>query len=163
MAKIHGYHTSEAGTKVPLLDLRGKPYLQVAHRLVLFREKYPSGIIKTQMIHDNEGEATFRAEIYVEGTGGQPMMVSTGHKSESKESFSDYREKAETGAIGRALALAGIGTQFCEVDLDEQDRLADAPITPAKRSTSSKTRSSFRNRSKKSTSKAEESLVGDDI
>lgn len=131
--KVHSIHTTEAGTELPLLDLRGKPYLQVAHRLVWFREKYPTGIIKTQMLHDQDQEATFRAEIYIPDGTGQPMMVSTGHKSESKAAFADYREKAETGAIGRALALAGIGTQFCETDLDEKDRLADAPVATVKR------------------------------
>lgn len=156
MSKLYGYHTSEKGTKVPLLDLRGKPYLQVAHRLVLFREAHPTGIIKTQLLADQNEEATFRAEVYIQAENGQPLLVSTGHKSEAKSTFSDYREKAETGAIGRALALAGIGTQFCETDLDEKDRLADSPITPATRY---KKTSSFR--SKKTTTPA--ATHGDDI
>jgi hypothetical protein len=37
-------------------------------------------------------------------------------------------EKAETGAIGRALALIGYGTQFCADELDEGDRIVDAPV-----------------------------------
>ena len=137
MANLFGEHKTEKGTKLPLINLKGKPYLQVAHRLVWFREKYPEGIIKTQLLHDVDNEATFRAEIYISGAGGQPLLVSTGHKSENKASFSDYREKAETGAIGRALALAGIGTQFCETDLDEKERLADAPVALPKKKKSS--------------------------
>ena len=134
MSKVSGYHTTEKGTKLPLISLKGKNYLQVAHRIVWFREMYPKGIIKTQMIQDQNDSATFRAEIFVPGDNdGMPIMVSTGHKSENSVAFPDYREKAETGAIGRALALMGIGTQFCEVELDEGTRLADSPIDSPKR------------------------------
>lgn len=158
MSKIFGYHTSEKGTQVPLLDLKGKPYLQVSHRLVLFREKFPSGIIKTQMLSHQDDTAVFRAEVYITDTNsGQPMLVATGHKTENKNSFADYMEKSETGAIGRALALAGIGTQFCEVDLAENDRIVDAPVEPAK-----KAGGSLRS---KTTLKAASSdvVIGDDI
>lgn len=157
MAKTFGTFKTEKGTELPLLDLRGKAYLQVAHRLVWFREKYPTGILKTAMLHDQNDEATFKAEVFiVDATSGQPMLVATGHKSENKKAFSDYREKAETGAIGRALALAGIGTQFCEVDLEENDRLADAPVTPAKRTKGGSLRS-------KKTETTTTETIGDDI
>ena len=39
----------------------------------------------------------------------------------------DYIEKAETGAIGRALAMCGYGTLQAP-GFDEQDRLADTPV-----------------------------------
>ena len=39
-------------------------------------------------------------------------------------------EKAETGSIGRALAYCGYGTQFCADELDEAERIVDAPIEP---------------------------------
>ena len=42
-------------------------------------------------------------------------------------------EKAETGSIGRALALLGYGTQFCADELDEGDRIVDAPAEPARK------------------------------
>jgi hypothetical protein len=38
-------------------------------------------------------------------------------------------EKAETGAIGRALALIGYGTQFAP-EMDEEDRIVDSPVIP---------------------------------
>ncbi len=40
---------------------------------------------------------------------------------------SAHLEKSETGAIGRALALCGFGTQFTP-ELDEGERLADSPL-----------------------------------
>lgn len=143
MSTNYGTFTTPAGTVLPLLNLKGKPYLQVAHRLVWFRELYPLGSVKTQLIEKfgegAEAGVTFRAEVYVPLTGGQPgqmMLVATAHKSETLKDFRDYMEKAETAALGRALAMAGIGTQFCEPDMEEGDRLADSPVTPAKKSTS---------------------------
>ncbi len=42
-------------------------------------------------------------------------------------SFSDYIEKAETGAIGRALAALGYGTQFAP-EFNEEHRIVDSPV-----------------------------------
>jgi hypothetical protein len=52
-------------------------------------------------------------------------VLSTGHKGESRKDFpSGHMEKAETGAVGRALAFLGYGTQFGELD---EGRLSDSP------------------------------------
>jgi hypothetical protein len=151
---------TEKGTELPLLNLRGREYLQVMHRLVWFKEKYPEGksIIKTQVIeHQGEGDKEYfivRAEVFIDSERG-PMMVATAHKRECVGAFPDALEKAESGCIGRALAMLGIGTQFAFDDLDEGDRLADSPapvlekvtdkpaITPAAVSSGS-SRTSFR-------------------
>lgn len=128
---------------------QAKDYLPVAWRLVWFRSLCPDGVIETEMVHldlDREtqeetsvwnsqtrqsekvikrapGLAVFRA-IVKDGRGG----IATGTKSEKAASFPDYIEKAETGAIGRALAALGYGTQFAGDEFDEQHRLADAPV-----------------------------------
>lgn len=116
-----------AGTELPLLSLKGKEYLQVAHRLVWFREVHPTGILKTSMLAMNgsgpDEYAVFKTEVYIDGT-----MVASGHKKETRGGFDDFIEKSETGSIGRALALAGFGTQFTGDELDEKMRLADAPV-----------------------------------
>lgn len=129
------------GTELPILNLRGKEYLQVAHRLVWFREDHPMGTIRTTM-REKGGEgkdeyAVFQAEIHVMTDRG-PMLVSTAHKKETRSGFEDFIEKAETGSIGRALALMGYGTQFAADELEEGDRLADAPVpTPASKGVTS--------------------------
>jgi hypothetical protein len=74
------------------------------------------------------GFAVVRANIYDE-TG---RLISTGVKSEYSENFADFLEKAETGAIARAAAIAGYGTESA-LDLDEGvdgGRIADAPVEP---------------------------------
>lgn len=133
---------TEKGTELPLLNLKGKEYLQVMHRLVWFREKHPDGVIKTQMMeHNGAGKDEyfiFRAEIFTNSERG-PQLVAIGHKRENVGSFPDAMEKAESGAIGRALALMGIGTQFAADDLDEGDRLADSPAPVLEKSIASVT------------------------
>src|SRR5215212_7665152 len=54
-------------------------------------------------------------------------VIATARKKETEIGFPDYIEKAETGAIGRALAMCGYGTLQAP-EFDEQDRLADAPV-----------------------------------
>jgi hypothetical protein len=111
------------GTNLPLLDLRGKDYLQVAHRLVWFREERPTWGIETEFVSITDRIATVKAVIRDEAG----RVIATAHKTEDKAGFPDFMEKAETGAIGRALALIGYGTQFCSDELDEGQRLADSP------------------------------------
>lgn len=110
-----------------LMKLKGKDYLPVAWRLVWFRERYPNGNIDTEAIQLTDTTAVFRATITAIGEGGEVLGRATGTKAQSKHGFSDYIEKAETGAIGRALAALGFGTQF-DPELDEGERLADAPV-----------------------------------
>jgi hypothetical protein len=52
--------------------------------------------------------------------------MATATKMENVRGFPDYLEKSETGAVGRALAFCGYGTQFAP-ELEESNRLADAP------------------------------------
>lgn len=126
---------TKKGTELPLLNLRGKDYLQVAHRLVWFREEHPDWSIETEIV-ENKPEATLSKATIKDEKG---RILATAHKFEDKKGFADHREKSETGAIGRALALLGYGTQFCADELDEGERLADAPVGKAKKKATKKT------------------------
>lgn len=116
------------GTTLPLLNLKGKEYLQVADRLIWFREEHPDWQIVTAIMSVDDKRCIVQAMICNE----KGERRASAHKCEDQKHFPDYIEKAETGAIGRALALCGYGTQFCADDLDEKERLADAPraVTP---------------------------------
>lgn len=129
---------------------QAKDYLPVQWRLVWFREVCPDGTIDTEekeidldreteaetakwnqetrrmetTIKRARGYARFRA-VVENGTGGR----ATGTKQETAANFPDFVEKSETGAIGRALAALGYGTQFTDEEFCEGERLADAPVT----------------------------------
>jgi hypothetical protein len=124
VAKMNRTYRTPKGTELPILSLRGKDYLEVKFRLVWFREEHPDWSIETEILSATENSAYARATIKDE----QGRIIATSHKFETKQGFPDFIEKAETGSIGRALALIGYGTQFCADELDEGDRIVDAPI-----------------------------------
>jgi len=106
-----------------LTDLGGREYLEVKWRLLWLRTEHPDAVIETELVKYGAGLALFRARVTVPGGG-----VATGWGSETAEDFGDFIEKAETKALGRALAALGFGTQFCE-DFDfsaERRRRPDA-------------------------------------
>lgn len=111
------------GTTLYLLDLKGKPYLPVAERLIWFREEHPDWNIETELVVIGVDNCLAKARIKT--PDGQ--HIASAHKFETKQGFADFIEKSETGAIGRALAMCGYGTQFCADDFNEGERLADAP------------------------------------
>ena len=104
----------------------GRTYLPVSARIVWFRQEHPDWSIETEAVEINHEKqyAIFRARI----CDGDGKLMATGTKKEDVKGFGDYIEKAETGAVGRALALCGFGTQFSP-DLDESaaGRFADSP------------------------------------
>lgn len=117
------HFTTPKGTSLPILDLRGKDYLEVKYRLVWFREEHPMWSIETEFVSTTDKSSTAKATIRDESG----RVIATSHKFENAQGFPDFLEKSETGAIGRALALIGYGTQFCADELDEGKRIVDAP------------------------------------
>lgn len=107
-----------------MMKLKGKDYLEVKWRLVWFREDHPDWCINTDCIAQDQDHAIFKAIICDENG----IQKSAGHGSESKKDFADFLEKAETKAIGRALAMLGYGTQFVADELDEGERIVDSPV-----------------------------------
>lgn len=120
-----------------LMSLKGKDYLEVKWRLVWFRQEHPDWGISTQIIEHNieKRYAIVKATI-TDATG---RVVAEGTKMEDAKGFADYLEKAETGAIGRALGILGYGTQFAPefdevVDGVANPRIVDAPVEPKRAS-----------------------------
>jgi hydrogenase maturation factor len=115
--------TFDPGRHLSLIN--GNEYLEVKWRLVWLRSEHPDARIETELVSHGGGEAIFRANVSIPEGGS-----ATGWGSEDAQSFGDYIEKAETKAIGRALAALGFGTQFC-TDFDfgaAQGRVVDSPV-----------------------------------
>ena len=105
--------------------IKGQKYLEVKYRLVWFRQDHPDWTIETEPLEINTEKqyVIFRAKVLDKGG----RLIANGTKTETKNGFFDYLEKAETGAVGRALALCGYGTQFAP-ELEEAERIVDSPI-----------------------------------
>lgn len=118
----------KSGTKLPLMQLKGKDYLIVAYRLLWLNDEYKNFTISTSFLSLTDNEAVAHAVITIKDENGNTVKQATGTKREDKKSFADFTEKAETGAIGRACAALGLGTAQALADLDEGVRIVDAPL-----------------------------------
>jgi hypothetical protein len=133
-------------------NAKSSDYLAVQWRLVWFRTEFPEGSIETEVVmidldrvveaevfvwnaekrhsdkvlKSGKGIAIFKATVKT-GQGGSASATG----SESAVDFGDFIEKAETKAIGRALAALGFGTQFAP-ELNEGERIVDAPVEKPK-------------------------------
>ena len=102
-------------------------YLPVAARIAWFRKDHPYWSIITKV--EKWGDKAIVMKAIIKDMSSQ--IIATARKKETEIGFPDYIEKAETGAIGRALAMCGYGTLQAP-EFDEQERLADAPVEKAK-------------------------------
>lgn len=111
--------------KEHLTKVKGQDYLEVKWRLVWFREEHPDYTIDTDflILDMDQGIAVCQATISNENN----RQLAKGTKTEYKAGFFDFVEKAETGAIGRALATLGYGTQFAP-EMEEGERIVDSPV-----------------------------------
>jgi hypothetical protein len=114
----------EPGKYLTLID--GRDYLEVKWRLLWLRTEHPDAVIETELVKEDGVIAIFKAQVTIPGRG-----TASGWGSENTQDFRDYIEKAETKALGRALAALGFGTQFCQ-DFDfgaaERGRVVDSPV-----------------------------------
>lgn len=88
---------------------KGKEYAEVNQRIKAFRSVFPEGCITTELLSLAEGVAIFKATV----TNGAGAVLGTGHAYEKEGSSfinkTSYIENCETSAIGRALAMCGLG------------------------------------------------------
>ena len=78
-------------------------YLPVAARIAWFRKEHAYWGIVTEIEHLAEKAVVMKATIK-DNFGN---VIATARKKETEAGFPDYIEKAETGAVGRALAMCG--------------------------------------------------------
>jgi|GEM_PF-6038209 len=106
-----------------ITKIQGREYLEVKWRIAWFRDVHPTGSIVPEII--STSPALVKATVAVDGA-----IVAVAHGSADDEGkrvvwAGKAIEKAETAAIGRALALAGFGTQFAE---DDESGVVDSPV-----------------------------------
>ena len=107
---------------MPIEVQGGKTYIRVAERLVLFEELYPDATLSTKVDYMDGRQVIMKAIITQDG-----KQLSSGHAHAvfSTDSFTDKLvEKAETCAVGRAMAL--LDTRLRGDEIASADELAVA-------------------------------------
>lgn len=105
---------------LPTIDIKGKEYVMVKDRLIAFNEMYPNGSIvteKTELDTRVEFKATVTPDVE------KPTRIFTGHSQavwgDGYINKTSALENAETSAVGRALAMMGIGVIESIASADE--------------------------------------------
>jgi len=88
---------------------KGKGYIEVNQRIKAFRMLFPMGSITTELLSLEDGICIFKATV----SDGEGRVLGTGTAYEKEGSSfinkTSFIENCETSAIGRALAMCGIG------------------------------------------------------
>ena len=103
------------------VKIKGNDYVMVKDRITFFNNSYSNGKIVTDVVSDNGKEIVFKAVVIPDAKN--PERVFCGHASgvrggKGVDSTSAV-ENAETSAVGRALAMMGIGVIDSVASVDE--------------------------------------------
>lgn len=125
--------------KFKTTNIRGKQYVEVNERIKFFRqeEQYKNWSLITEFTVLDDAQCVCKASI----ADPEHRIISVGHAHEVQGSSNinktSYVENCETSAIGRALAMLGIGIDTSIASANEvSDAIAKqdaaAPAAPAK-------------------------------
>lgn len=96
-----------------------KEYAEVNQRLKAYRMLYPSGTISTEIVSLQDDVVVFKASVFDE----DGRLLGNGTAFERRESSfineTSYIENCETSAVGRALAMCGIGIDLSVASYEE--------------------------------------------
>lgn len=111
------------------IDFKGKSYVLVADRVIYFNDEYKSGAIVTNLVSQPESDIVIvKATVYPDGLEGRYFTgYSQAVKGEGYINKTSALENAETSAVGRALAMMGIGVIDSIASKDEINKAETYP------------------------------------
>lgn len=123
---------SDKTLKSKAINIKGKSYVQVKDRVTYFNDTFPNGSIRTKILSENNQKIVVMAKIIPDVTNPTRYFtgISASNPDKSIEKMSPY-EVAETSAVGRAMALLGIGIIDSIASADEMNKVShyDTPTT----------------------------------
>lgn len=109
-----------------------KQYLDVVYRKLWFRLKNPDGKIVKKILKLTDQTAIVEARVYLHKEDAEDSYIASALAQKYFERESQfgpkYVELAETAAVGRALADAGYGLQFADLEGEIDPNVVDAPL-----------------------------------
>ena len=109
----------EVSKSIKTTDIRGKQYAEVNQRIKAFRMLCPNGSISTEILSDKDGVVIMKASVMDED--GKLLGTGTAYEKEGSSNINktSYIENCETSAVGRALAMCGIGIDTSVASFEE--------------------------------------------
>lgn len=108
--------------ELPKVDIKGKDYVLVKDRVLAFNEEYPDGSIVTELVSPFDSDIVVVKAIITPNVSN-PSRIFTGYSQakigDGYINKTSALENAETSAVGRALAMMGIGVIESIASADE--------------------------------------------
>lgn len=114
--------------------IKGKEYAETKERVAAFRKLYPEGYIDTEIVSFKDGICIIRAMVgFYEN--GESHLLGTGTAYEFLAKNQNINktsmiENCETSAVGRALAMCGIGIDSAIASYDEMQKAENVNTDP---------------------------------
>lgn len=103
------------------INIKGSQYVLVKDRIVAFNTDYPNGSIVTELVSYQNNQAIVKATVIPDTD--KPTRFFTGHSQavdgQGMVNKTAALENAESSAVGRALAMLGIGVIDSVASFDE--------------------------------------------
>lgn len=128
-------HLNKTMKKLKTIKIKGKDYVMVHERILAFNEMYPNGAIRSEVAGESSGQfqsGLLRVKATVIPDFKNPDRYFTGYSEIIRDiakplSTPQMLETVETSAVGRALAMMGIGILQGVASADEMVK-AGVPV-----------------------------------
>lgn len=120
---------------LPTIDIKGKQYVLVSERIKAFNDMYPDGSIETELLSPTDSKMVVVKATVMPNKSTNLIRRFVGHSQavigQGMVNTTAALENAETSAVGRALAMMGIGIVDSVASADEMNKSLSASKTPA--------------------------------
>lgn len=125
--------TTNETTELPTISIKGRDYVLVKDRISYFNETYQNGSIRTELVSDAWGKWVVKATVIPDVANPERSFTGYSQADEASSVINKQAglENSETSAVGRALAMMGIGVIESVASADEMHKAGVGATIPA--------------------------------